>query len=86
MDIKETKELIEGLKQCAVIIKKIAGDKKINIADLAHIKDVADAMPAITAAVKDVEKMKEELKDLDQGEVLEIIGALYSAADELNKA
>lgn len=85
MDIKETKELIVGLKKAAVIVKKIAKDG-IDATDLVHIKDIADAMPALSAAVKDIDKMKEELKDLDQAEVIAIIGELYAAADELNKA
>ncbi len=85
MNIKETKELLVGLGEISVLVKKIAKNG-INVADLIHLKDLADAMPILEDAVKDIKLIGEELKELDQGEVLEIIATIYAQAKRINEA
>jgi hypothetical protein len=86
MDIKETKELIQALGKLGVAGKKIASDKKIGIDDITHIVDLASQANDILEGFKGLAVMLEELKDLDQTEVIEIVGELYKQAEAINKA
>ncbi len=95
LGIKETKEVISAMGEGAVTGKKaIAVLKKIlengiEASDVIYIKDLIDAAPdveIITAGITDADKALEEMKDLDQAEVLEILGDLYKQADRFNKA
>lgn len=83
--IKETLEMLEGMGEAAAIVKKIA-EGGLSIADLAHIKDVAAALPVMKEAVDGADEIPAELKDLDKVEVTQIIGAIYSQAKKINKA
>lgn len=86
MDIKETKELIQALGKLGVVGKKIAADKKIGVDDIAHLVDLASQAGQILEGFKGLDIMMEELKDLDQTEVIEIVGELYKQADAINNA
>lgn len=86
MDIKETKELIQALGKLGVAGKKIASDKKIGIDDITHIVNLASQANDILEGFKGLNVMLEELKDLDQAEVIEIVGELYKQAEAINKA
>ena len=86
MGIKETKELIEALGKLGVAGKKIAKDKKIGVDDIAHIVSLASEADDLLAGFKGLDVMLEELKDLDEAEVLAIIGELYKQAEAINKA
>lgn len=86
MDIKETKELIQTLGKLAVVGKKIVADKKVGVDDITHIVSLATEANVILEGFKGLDIMMEELKDLDQTEVLEIIRELYVQADAINKA
>jgi len=90
--IKETKELIEGMGEAAVsamkmkeVIQKILKDG-INLADIQHMNELIEAMPEmskIEAALDNAKEALEEMKDLDQAEVIELIAALYGQAKRL---
>lgn len=87
--IKETKELIEAMGEAAVLGKKISKLLKehgVSPMLLAAISDIADALPEIQEGIEGVKEVPAELKDLEESEVLEIIGALYSEAKKLNEA
>jgi len=95
MDIKETKEIIEGMgeaavtgKKLVVVVKKIL-EGGISATDIVHLNELISVMPdtaKIEAAIKDADVALEEMKDLDQAEVVEILGDLYAQADRFNKA
>ena len=85
LDIKETLEIIVAMGTGAVIIKKIAKDG-ITASDLMHLKAVADSFPVMKDAVDGAGIALEELKDLDQTEVLSIVGELYKQATLFNEA
>lgn len=95
MDIKETKEIIAAMgegavtgKKLVVVVKKIL-ENGVNPADLIHLAELRDAMPdtaVIMAGVNDADVALEELKDLDQSELIEIIGELYKEAKRFNEA
>ena len=84
MDIKETKELLVGLGKVAVAAKKIAADGKINADDLSVLIDLSKDMAVLAEAVIGTAEIPKELSDLDEAEVLEIIGLLYSISKEVN--
>jgi hypothetical protein len=86
MEIKETKELLEGLGKVAVAAKKIAANGKIDASDLIVLIDLAKDIDALSESVKGVKEIPSELKDLDQAEVLEIIAKLYSISEDISKA
>lgn len=92
LGIKETKEIIAGMGEAAVTLKKLkevfdaVKDGGIGAEDLVHLSKLIDAAPdtaKLTAAMDDADKALEELKDLDKTEVLEIIEALYKEAERL---
>lgn len=88
-DIKETKEFIAGLKEGAKAGKKIRDIVKdgIDAGDLPKafelVKEQAEKAPVYSAAVADIAKIKEEIKDLDKNEVVEIVMQIVSAVSEI---
>lgn len=93
--IKETKELIAGLAEGAVAGKKLTIAVKkilengIGIEDIAHINKLIEAAPdmdVINKAVEGADEALEEMKDLDQAEIIEVIGDLYAGAKRFNEA
>jgi len=72
--IQEILELIEGLKTLASDAKAILADGKINLADLPVAMALLSQLGVLGAAVKGLDQVPAELKDLDAAE-LEQIGA-----------
>jgi hypothetical protein len=95
MNIKETKEIIAGMGEAAVagkkameVVKKILKDG-ISASDVIYLGEFVDAMPDLdkmTAAVDNASVALDEMKELDETEVIEIIGALYTEAKRFNEA
>jgi len=71
MDIKETKEVLEVLKGALDEIEEKSADGKLTTAELFGL---ADNVMELVTELKDATTMKEELKDLDQDEVVEVAG------------
>lgn len=85
VSIKESKELLAAMGTASALIKKIAKDG-INAADLVHLKSIADSLPELSEGFKGISEIPKELKDLDEAEVLELLGTLYAQAEKINKA
>ena len=83
---KEIKELIEGLKLLGLAAKKVTKDGKIGVDDLAHLVELVKESDKIVAAASGLGDIDDEAKNLDQAEVLELIGLLYGAAKEIKEA
>lgn len=90
--IKETKEILEGVKHLAKAGKKIrdiVGDG-VDASDLPKafqlIKDQADNMSVYEAAIKDAKLAKEELKDLEKDEILELLFIVVDGISEVEKS
>ena len=84
--IKESLELLEGLKLLAVAGKKIAADGKVSVADLGEVMGLVNKVGVLVAAVQGVGEIKAEAKDLDAAELqqlalkaLEIVNAVRAA-------
>ena len=86
MGIKEIKELLEALSLLAVTGKKIAADGKISVDDISHLISLSAQLDVLVEGVKDIDKALDEAKNLDQAEVLEIIGKLYDITKKINEA
>ena len=92
MDVKETKELIAGLKEAFKAGKSIRDILKdgVEASDLPKVfelvKEQASKAEIYTDAIKDVSSIKDELKDLSKDEVIELFMELASAVSEVEKA
>ena len=91
MEIKETKELVAGLKEAFKAGKKIRNIVKdgISAGDLPAafelVKEQSAKLEIYSAAVKDAYLIKDELKDLSQAEIIEIFMELVKAVSEVEK-
>lgn len=83
---KEIKELVEGLKLIGLAAKKITKDGKIGVDDLVHLVDLIKESDKLVAAASGLGELDDEAKNLDQAEVLELIGLLYGAAKEIKES
>lgn len=93
--IKETLEALDAMGEASVTGKKVVKAVKealkngFGVEDIAIVSKLIDAMPdmdIIDAGIKDADQIKEEVKDLDQVEIVQIIGSVYSNAEKFNKA
>lgn len=76
--IAETLELLNGLEISAVAIAKIAKDKKVNAEDLPVLVELASEFQELVKAFANLQEVPEELKDLDEGEIIAIITKVYA--------
>lgn len=86
MGIKEIKELLAGLELLGVAAKKIAADGKVGVDDLAHLLDVAKKAEVLLAAIKDIDKIDDEIKALDQAEIIELVSAVLALVKKIKEA
>lgn len=77
LSLKETMEILAALEMLALAVKDIAKDG-IGADDIVKLIDLAKNFEVISAAVKDADLAVEELKDLDQVEVIELITKLMA--------
>ena len=80
--IKEIGELIEGLGLLAKAGFKISKDGKVDISDLAHLVEVVKEFDTLMDAFEDLSEIGAEIKDLDESEVIIIIGKLFKVIKE----
>lgn len=76
--IAETLELLNGLEIAAKAIAKISKDKAVNAEDLPVLIELASEFELLVKAFSGLQEVPEELKDLDQAEVIAIISKVYS--------
>ncbi len=76
--IAETLELLNGLEIAAKAIAKISKDKKVNAEDLPTLVELASEFETLVKAFSNLEEVPQELKDLDEAEVIAIITKVYS--------
>jgi hypothetical protein len=81
--ISETLELLEGLKIAAIAISKISKDKKVNAEDLPVLIELASEFEVLVKAFNNLSEIPEELKDLEEDEIIAIITKVYSIGKEV---
>ena len=76
--IAETLELLQGLEIAAKAIAKISKDKKVNAEDLPTLVELASEFETLVKAFSNLQEVPEELKDLEESEIIAIITKVYS--------
>lgn len=84
--IKESKEVLEGLKLVGVCVAKISADGKVDLSDAVHAVELVKESDKLVAAVKGADKALPELKDLSQAELIELGSAAYGMVKEIMAA
>ena len=78
MEVKETKELIQGLGEVAVLVAKIAKDKKVDFTDLQHVMTMD--FTKVIAAADGAALVKEEIEAMNLEQAREV---LYLLVDQI---
>ena len=84
--IKESLELIEGLKVIGVDVAKAFADGKIGLEDAPLLLDLATKQKVLVDAFSGLGELGVEVKDLDMVELQAIVAALFSAAKDVMAA
>lgn len=84
--IKELQELLAGALVLAITGKKIMADGKINLSDAQHVLALHKDLETLVAAFDGLEKIKDEVKDIDAQEALTLVQDLFKANEEYHKA
>jgi len=83
---KELKELLVSLKDIAVFAKKVAADKKVSLEDLPALVDLAKNMDEVLAGFDGLNKIPDEVKDIDEAEAMELLGEVLKLVKEVKAA
>lgn len=88
--IKETKEFILGATEAIKFgkgVRNIVREDKLDpIKAFELVKDQFSKVEIYSAAIKDADKIKDELKNLSKEEMVELFLELVSAVSEVEKA
>ena len=80
MDIKNTLELLSAVEVLAIAGAKIAKDKKVNAEDLPAVIELVKKLDVVLEGIKDVGMIDDEIKDLDQSELITIVSTIVMIA------
>jgi len=83
--VKESKELLEGILVLGVSAKKIAKDG-VSLADLPEALELLKKVDVLVEAVKGVDAIGEEVKDLSQEELIELGLKVFSVVKAIKEA
>ena len=83
--IKEILEILDGIAILGEAGVKVAKGG-IGVDDIPAVVDLAKNFEAISEAVKGASEAVKEARDLDQGEVVQIIGKIYEVVSKIEKA
>jgi hypothetical protein len=72
LGIKETKELLKAFDVIAELVGKVFADGKITGGDVFHVGHALASFGVFADAVKGIRNVDDELKDLDEAELLEL--------------
>lgn len=87
--LKETKELLAGVKEAAKLGKKVRDIVKdgVDASDLPKafglFQEQAGKLSVYSLAIADVEKVKLELQDLDKAEIIELLMEVVNGISEV---
>ena len=84
--IESLKKLINAIEIVGVEFAQIMEDGKVGIDDLDDAIELLGKSGVLMDAVKGFSEATKEAKDLDQSEVIELIGELYKAAKAIEEA
>ncbi|HLB42013.1 MAG TPA: hypothetical protein VJN02_04000 [Gammaproteobacteria bacterium] len=84
--IKESLELIAGLKELGLAGKSVMADGKVDLKDSAVLIGLLPKYQILIDAFAGLGDIPAEAKDLSQEELLMLVGALFAAAKEVKGA
>jgi hypothetical protein len=84
--IKEIKEVLEAVELLGVAAMKVAADKKVAVDDLVHLVAIAKDSEKLVAAMEGLKEIDDEIKDLDQAEILELVAAVLAMVKKIKEA
>ena len=85
-ELKETKELLAGVKLLGIAAKKIMKDGKIAVDDLAVLLPVAQQSAILVNAVAGSKDITLEIKDLNLIEAQDLLSDLFALIKEIKEA
>jgi hypothetical protein len=83
---EKIEQIADALKKVVIAGKKISADKKIDMNDLPHALALIPELPAIVAAISEIESAWAEAKDIDVAEAVALIQAIHGKVKEVEKA
>lgn len=84
--IKESLEVLEGVKALGVAAKKVLADKKVNLADLPVLLGLVQDFSTITQAVQGADQVVVEVKDLTLDEANQLIAKVMEVVNAIKAA
>lgn len=81
--IKETLELLDGLKLIAGTVDEVLEDGKINLADLPKLLPLLTQVKVLVESVKGIDGVIGEVKDLDESEIVLLGGKVWEIIKEI---
>ena len=84
--IKETVELLKGLGELAIALKKVGADGKVNFSDLPTLIGQLQKGSVYVDAVAGVDQIPSEAKDLDSNEAKQILEEVLKIAASVKAA
>lgn len=85
LDLKNTLEVMDGLNVIVSTVNKVLADGKVDLTDAKYALELLNDYGKFIAAVKDIEIVGSELKDLDEAEVLILGNKTWEMLKELKK-
>ena len=76
-NVKETLELLDGLKVIAEVGAEIFEDGKIKLDDLSKLTKLGDSFGVLSEAVKGLDAVDDEIKDLTITEITQLLAKVY---------
>lgn len=84
--ITEINEVFDGLDVLADFAGRVLADGKVSVTDLNSLVHLASKFSTLGAAVEGADKAVKEGKNLDQAEVIAILGRVYSVVSKFSQA
>jgi hypothetical protein len=86
LPVTEIIEFLDGIKLLAVSGVKVFADGKVNPTDLAIIVDLAKQYDILAAAVKGLDKVPAEIKDIDNAEAIILVSKVFEIVTAIKNA
>jgi hypothetical protein len=84
--IKESLEFVKGIELVGVVTKKVTADGKVNGEDIKHGLEIVTNAQVLIEAVKDIDLIDDEMKDLDEAELIQLGTATFMAIKAIKNA
>ncbi len=85
-DLKETLEFMKGVEELSKLMGKILADKEVSLLDLPDaLLNLSIGMNVYSEAYKDADQIIDELKDLEQSEIILLVNSIYKCVYAFEK-